>query len=486
MKNLSRSELIRLSLLRQENEAKLTNKGALVVDTSPHTGRSPDAKYIVEDDITKNLVDWNNNQKMSKETYKKTRELIDKVKGTEHFVQEVYAGADPSHRLKVRVHTSRAWHSAFARNMFFVPEEEELENFEADFNLYYFPEELVFPKVVISFENKEIFISGTSYAGEMKKSVFTVLNFLLPQKNILPMHCSVNVSRHSASPTVFFGLSGTGKTTLSADIANWLVGDDEHGWSDEGVFNFEGGCYAKTINLSQEDEPLIHRAAQKFGTVLENVVVNNGEPDFFDDSITKNCRASYPLEFVKNIWTESHSRHPDNVIMLTCDAYGVLPPVARLTESSAIEQFLLGYTAKVAGTEKGVTEPQATFSHCFGAPFMPMRPKAYAELLRQKIKKHNVNCWLVNTGWTGGPYGEGKRMPIALTRRIVTSIQNGWMKEFTFKKHTYTDLEIPIDCKWMPEEILNPELGWKNKEKYVAQANKLMSMFIEQLKKGSF
>lgn len=300
------------------------------------------------------------------------------------------------------------------------------------------------------------------------------------------MHCSVNVSRHSASPTVFFGLSGTGKTTLSADDANWLVGDDEHGWSDEGVFNFEGGCYAKTINLSQEDEPLIHRATQKFGTVLENVVVNNGEPDFFDDSITKNCRASYPLEFVKNIWTETHSRHPDNVIMLTCDAYGVLPPVARLSGTHAIEQFLLGYTAKVAGTEKGVTEPQATFSHCFGAPFMPMRPKAYAELLRQKIKKHNVSCWLVNTGWTGGPYGEGKRMPIALTRRIVTSIQNGWMKEFTFKKHTYTDLEIPIDCKWIPEEILNPELGWKNKEKYVAQANKLMSMFIEQLKKGTF
>ena len=484
MKNLSRSELIRLSLLRQENEAKLTNKGALVVDTSPHTGRSPNAKFIVEDDITKDLVDWKNNQKMTKpnfEIFKKEYTIPNDL-----FVQEVYAGAAPSHRLKVRIHTKNAWHSVFARNMFFLPTEEELQDFEPEFNLYYIPDNTAEPRVIISMEDKEIYISGTSYAGEMKKSVFTVLNFLLPQKGILPMHCSVNVSRHSASPTVFFGLSGTGKTTLSADDANWLVGDDEHGWSDEGVFNFEGGCYAKTINLSQEDEPLIHRATQKFGTVLENVVVNNGEPDFFDDSITKNCRASYPLEFVKNIWTETHSRHPDNVIMLTCDAYGVLPPVARLSGTHAIEQFLLGYTAKVAGTEKGVTEPQATFSHCFGAPFMPMRPKAYAELLRQKIKKHNVSCWLVNTGWTGGPYGEGKRMPIALTRRIVTSIQNGWMKEFTFKKHTYTDLEIPIDCKWIPEEILNPELGWKNKEKYVAQANKLMSMFIEQLKKGTF
>ena len=484
MKNLCRAELIREALLRGENSASLTNAGSLVVNTAPHTGRSPEAKFIVEDHITKDLVDWKNNQKMTKqnfEIFKKNYNIPDEL-----FVQEVHAGADPQHRLKVRIRTSNAWHSVFARNMFFTPSQEELEGFEPEFNLYYIPGNSQDPRVVISFEDKEIFISGTSYAGEMKKSVFTVLNFLLPQRGILPMHCSVNVTRTTMGSTVFFGLSGTGKTTLSADIDNWLVGDDEHGWSKDGVFNFEGGCYAKTINLSQEDEPLIYQACHKFGTVLENVVVNEGEPDFTDDSIAQNSRASYPLEFVKNSWMDAKSSHPSNVIMLTCDAYGILPPVARLNTTSAVEQFLLGYTAKVAGTEKGIKEPEATFSHCFGAPFMPLKPQAYAQLLKEKIKEHNVTCWLVNTGWTRGPYGEGERMPIALTRRIVQSIQNGWMKEYSFEKHIYTDLEIPSDCKWIPEEILKPEMGWKDKKKYVAEANKLMSTFIKQLKSGIF
>jgi phosphoenolpyruvate carboxykinase (ATP) len=484
MKNLCRAELIREALLRGENSAALTNDGALVVNTAPHTGRSPDAKFIVEDEITKDLVDWKNNQKMTKpnfETFKKEYTIPNDL-----FVQEVYAGADPKHRLKVRIHTKNAWHSVFARNMFFLPTEEELQDFEPEFNLYYIPGNTADPRVIISIEDKEIYISGTSYAGEMKKSVFTVLNFLLPQKGILPMHCSVNVTRTSMSSTVFFGLSGTGKTTLSADIDNWLVGDDEHGWSDEGIFNFEGGCYAKTINLSKEDEPLIHRACHKFGTVLENVVCDNGTPDFSDGTVSQNSRASYPLEFVKNTWTDAMSHHPNNVIMLTCDAYGILPPIAKLNSLSAIEQFLLGYTAKVAGTEKGILEPEATFSHCFGAPFMPLRPRVYANLLKEKIKKHDVNCWLINTGWTGGPYGVGERMPISLTRRIVQSIQNGWMNEYNFERHIYTDLEIPSDCKWIPEEILKPEMGWKDKKKYVAEANKLMSTFIKQLKSGIF
>ena len=484
MKNLCRAELIREALLRGENDAKLTNDGALVVNTTPHTGRSPDAKFIVEDQITKDLVDWKNNQKMTKpnfEIFKKEYKIPDDL-----FTQDVFAGADPEHRLKVRIHTRNAWHSVFARNMFFIPTEEELKDFEPEFNLYYIPGATDEPRVVISFEDKEIFISGTSYAGEMKKSVFTVLNFLLPQKGILPMHCSVNVSLARHNPTIFFGLSGTGKTTLSSDPESWLVGDDEHGWSSEGLFNFEGGCYAKTINLSLLDEPLIYKACQEFGTVLENVILDSGEVNFSDDTITKNTRASYPLAFVKNIWTEPRSQHPNNVIMLTCDAYGILPPVAKLSGLKAIEQFLLGYTAKVAGTEKGISEPEATFSHCFGAPFMPLKPKAYADLLQQKIKEHNVTCWLVNTGWTGGPYGVGERMPISLTRRIIHSIQNGWMKEFTFEKHIYTDLEIPTNCKWIPEEILKPELGWENKDKYVAKANSLMSMFIKRLKKEIF
>ena len=484
MKNLCRADLIREALSRKENKPSLTNDGALVVDTAPYTGRSPSAKFIVEDDTTKDLVDWNNNQKMSKEKYNSFKRWYKAY--SDPFIQEVYAGADPNHRLKVRIHTTNAWHSLFARNMFFIPSEEELENFEPDFNLYYTPESTDEPRVIISFEDKEIYICGTSYAGEMKKSVFTVLNFLLPQKGILPMHCSVNVTRTTSKSTIFFGLSGTGKTTLSADVDSWLVGDDEHGWSDDGVFNFEGGCYAKTINLSKEDEPLIHRACHKFGTVLENVVVENGEPDFSNDKITKNTRASYPLEFVKNTWMDATSEHPNNIIMLTCDAYGILPPVAKLSTQGAVEQFLLGYTAKVAGTERGITKPEATFSHCFGSPFMPLKPKVYANLLKDKMKKHNATCWLVNTGWTGGPYGEGERMPIALTRRIVQSIQNGWMKEYNFEKHIYTDLDIPTDCKWIPEEILKPEMGWKDKKKYVAEANKLMSMFIKRLKNGMF
>jgi len=486
MKNLSRSNLIHKSLIELKN-AKLTNTGALVVRTGQHTGRSPNAKFIVEDEITKDLVDWNNNQKMSEEEFSLFRHyFLTKTSDDPGFLytQQVYAGQHDDHKIPLQVFTSKAWQSLYVKNMFVAPTPEELGNFEPEFTLYCIPEATEEPRVVISFKEKLILIGGTWYAGEMKKSMFTVLNFLYPQKDILPMHCSVNVAlgKREEISTIFFGLSGTGKTTLSSDEESLLVGDDEHGWSDDGLFNFEGGCYAKVINLSKKAEPVIYEASQQFGAILENVEVDEkGFVDFDSNKWTENTRASYPLEFIST-WPEKVAEHPMNIIMLTCDAYGILPPVAKLSPSQAVRQFLLGYTAKVAGTEKGITEPQPTFSHCFGSPFMPMRPKVYADLLRKKIKNHNVNCWLVNTGWTGGPYGVGERMPIDLTRSIVDLIRYGTLKECKFKKHTYTDLNIPVDCKQIPEDILKPELGWEDKQEYTKKAKELMAKFTERLK----
>ncbi len=488
MKNLSRSNLVQKSLIELGNKnAKLTNTGALAVRTGQHTGRSPNAKFIVEDDITKDLVDWNNNQKMSEKEFKLFRDyFLTKVSDDPGFVytQQVFAGQHDDHKIPLQVFTSKAWQSLFVKNMFVAPTSEELGSFDPEFTLYCVPEATDEPRVIISFKEKLILIGGTWYAGEMKKSMFTVLNFLYPQKDILPMHCSVNVAldNKESISTVFFGLSGTGKTTLSSDEGSLLLGDDEHGWSEDGLFNFEGGCYAKVINLSKKAEPVIYEASQQFGAILENVEVDKkGFVDFDSNKWTENTRASYPLEFIST-WPEKVAGHPTNIIMLTCDAYGVLPPVAKLTPNQAVRQFLLGYTAKVAGTEKGVTEPQPTFSHCFGSPFMPMRPKVYADLLKKKIKDHNVNCWLVNTGWTGGPYGTGSRMPIDLTRSIVDLIRYGTLKKCKFKKHAYTDLNIPIDCEEIPDNILKPELGWENKEEYVQKASELMTKFTDRLK----
>ena len=488
MKNLSRSNLVQKSLIELGNKnAKLTNTGALAVRTGQHTGRSPNAKFIVEDDITKDLVDWNNNQKMSEKEFKLFRDyFLTKVSGDPGFVytQQVFAGQHDDHKIPLQVFTSKAWQSLFVKNMFVAPTSEELSSFDPEFTLYCVPEATDEPRVIISFKEKLILIGGTWYAGEMKKSMFTVLNFLYPQKDILPMHCSVNVAldNKESISTVFFGLSGTGKTTLSSDEGSLLLGDDEHGWSEDGLFNFEGGCYAKVINLSKKAEPVIYEASQQFGAILENVEVDKkGFVDFDSNKWTENTRASYPLEFIST-WPEKVAGHPTNIIMLTCDAYGVLPPVAKLTPNQAVRQFLLGYTAKVAGTEKGVTEPQPTFSHCFGSPFMPMRPKVYADLLKKKIKDHNVNCWLVNTGWTGGPYGTGSRMPIDLTRSIVDLIRYGTLKKCKFKKHAYTDLNIPIDCEEIPDNILKPELGWEDKEEYVQKASELMAKFTDRLK----
>ena len=485
MKNLSRASLVQKALHFGQNKARLTNEGALVVDTTPHTGRSPKAKYIVRDSITDKLVDWENNQEMSEEDFDSFYQDFQKKTDLRiMYEQDVYAGSDPAHRLPVRIHTIKPWHSLFAKNMFFELNPEERDSFAPEFNVYSAPFVTEEPRVVISFEKKLVLISGTDYAGEIKKSVFTVLNFLLPQKGVLPMHCSVNVSRYQNAPTVFFGLSGTGKTTLSSDEGSWFIGDDEHGWSDNGLFNFEGGCYAKTIRLSPRDEPIIYNACHRFGTILENVKVEKGTVDFDDNSLTENTRASYPLAFIDNLWGTPACDHPTNIIMLTCDAYGVLPPVSRLEPDKAVEQFLLGYTAKVAGTEEGVTEPEPTFSYCFGSPFMPLRPRVYADLLKEKMKSHGVNCWLVNTGWTGGPYGAGSRISISVTRQIVDAIRHGSFltEKCNYHKHLYTDLSIPVVPGYLPEEVLFPEKGWESLEAYQAAARDLMSKFIFRLK----
>lgn len=485
MKNLNRAILVQKSLLFGHNNPRLTNDGALVVDTGTHTGRSPKAKYIVRDPETENLVDWENNQSMSEEEFEEHfNSFFESTETRSFYEQDVYAGYDKKYRMPVRIHTLKPWHSLFAKNMFFEASQEELESFEPEFSVYSAPDFTEEPRVVISFTRKVVLISGTDYAGEIKKSVFTVLNFLLPQKKVLPMHCSVSVLSYNYAPTIFFGLSGTGKTTLSSDKGSYLVGDDEHGWSDDGVFNFEGGCYAKTIRLSKKDEPIIYDACQQFGTILENVVLKDRNPDFDNARLTENTRASYPLGSIGMKWENPSCDHPTNIIMLTCDAYGILPPVAKLDSEKAIEQFILGYTARVAGTEAGIVEPEPTFSYCFGSPFMPLRPKVYANLLREKIEAHSVNCWLVNTGWTGGPYGEGSRISIELTRKIVNAIRYGVFDDdkCEYKKHLFTEFSIPVVEGLIPESVLFPEKGWKSESDYQKAARKLMSKFIFRLK----
>ncbi len=395
------------------------------------------------------------------------------------YSQDVFAVRDPKHSLAVTIHTKNAKHSLFARNMF-VPHEKIDGRFQADWEVLHFPPLSDEPQVLICFSKKVILISGTRYSGEIKKSVFTVLNFLFPDSGYLPMHCSVNTDKSRENPAIFFGLSGTGKTTLSSDENRVLIGDDEHGWTDSGLTNFEGGCYAKTIRLSKKDEPQIWSACQQPGAILENVVLNNGIPDFDDGSITENARASYPTSFIDGAdeagWVDSH---PKNIIMLTCDAFGVLPPVMKLSSDEAVAQFLLGYTAKVAGTESGITEPKATFSPCFGAPFMPLHPKVYGELLRNKIEEHNVNCWFVNTGWTGGPYGIGKRIPISVTRKIIDSIHSGHLAKAKTFKHEYTGFTVPIvENSLIPLEILKPEKGWYDLKDYEDKVSDLMADFI--------
>lgn len=475
----------------RRNEARLSHLGPLVVRTGSHTGRSPNDKFIVQESTSEDLIWWGKvNHPMHENTFERLRQrMMAYVQGKDLFVQDCYVGADPAYRLPLRVITETAWHSLFAHNMFIQPKAEDLENFTPEFTIIQVPGFHAIPEldgtrsevfVAINFAERVVLIGGTQYAGEIKKSAFTIFNYLLPQKNVLSMHCSANTSPDD-DVAVFFGLSGTGKTTLSADPTRILIGDDEHGWSDNGVFNFEGGCYAKVIRLSSQAEPEIYETTRRFGTVLENVAFDSatGQLRLDDDSLTENTRAAYPIKHIPNAKLDGVGGHPKNVIMLTADAFGVLPPISKLTPEQAMYHFLSGYTARVAGTEKGVTEPQATFSACFGAPFLALRPVVYAHLLGEKIAEHKVNVWLVNTGWTGGPYGVGHRMPIGGTRALIRAALDGSLAELPTEAEPFFGLNVPVTCPGVSPDILNPSNTWENKADYEQQARKVARMFAE-------
>ena len=470
-------------------EACLAAGGPLVAETGAFTGRSPKDKFVVLDDETKDTVWWDNSGPMTREQFDLLHaDFLKHAEGMSLFAQDLYGGADDKHRLPVRVYTEFAWHSLFIRNMLIRPERADLPGFVPDMTVVDLPSFRADPArhgcrsetvIACDLSRKIVLIGGTQYAGEMKKSVFTMLNYLLPPKGVMPMHCSANVCPDGNS-AVFFGLSGTGKTTLSADPARTLIGDDEHGWSKDGLFNFEGGCYAKTIRLSEEAEPEIYSTTQRFGTVLENVVLDeNSVPDFDDGTKTENTRAAYPTHFISNASATGCAPVPKTVIMLTADAFGVMPPIARLTPAQAMYHFLSGYTAKVAGTERGVTEPQATFSACFGAPFLPRHPSEYGNLLKGMIAEHNVDCWLVNTGWTGGAYGTGERMPIKATRTLLNAALDGSLNTANFRTDPSFGFEVPTSVPGIDPAILSPRDTWEDKAAYDVQAAKLVQMFID-------
>jgi phosphoenolpyruvate carboxykinase (ATP) len=485
--NLGTSELVEHAIRR--NEGQLTDRGAFTAVTSPHTGRSPKDKFVVEEPGSTGQIWWDKNEKMSEAHFEKLLAAAKEHLNAqpEIFVQDLFGGADPAFRLPVRFLTPNAWQALFVRNMFIRPSSADLAGFEPKWTVYHAPELQAEPAVhgtrsgtfiVLNFAKQAILIGGTRYAGEMKKSIFTALNFLLPQQGVLSMHCSANVGQQGDT-AIFFGLSGTGKTTLSADPSRQLIGDDEHGWSDRGVFNFEGGCYAKAIRLSAAGEPEIYAATRMFGTVLENVMLDpvTRVPDFDSDKLTENTRASYPIHFIPNHKPDGVGGHPENIIFLTADAFGVLPPIARLTPDQAMYHFLSGYTAKVAGTERGVTEPSATFSSCFGAPFLPLHPGVYARMLGERISKHGARVWLVNTGWTGGAYGTGSRMKLAHTRAMVTAALSGALDKGGFTKDPVFGIEVPTSVPGVPAEVLTPRSTWPDAAGYDAQATKLAEMF---------
>ncbi len=488
--NLMEPALVETAI--QRGEGTLGRGGALLVTTGKFTGRSPKDKHVVKTDSVADKIWWDNNAAMSAQGFDALHaDMLDHMKGRDYFVQDLIGGADPAHAINVRMVTELAWHSLFIRHLLRRPDRAELDDFTADFTIINCPSFKADPKkhdcrsetvIAMNFDRKLILIGGTEYAGENKKSVFTLLNYLLPEKGIMPMHCSANHAPGNPVDTaVFFGLSGTGKTTLSADPERVLIGDDEHGWSDRGTFNFEGGCYAKTISLSEEAEPEIYATTTKFGTIIENMIFDpeTFELDFEDDSLTANMRCAYPLEYISNASATALGGHPKNIIMLTCDAFGVLPPIARLTPAQAMYHFLSGFTAKVAGTERGVTEPQPTFSTCFGAPFMPRRPEVYGNLLREKIAQHGATCWLVNTGWTGGAYGTGNRMPIKATRALLTAALDGTLAEAEYRKDANFGFEVPKSVPGVPELLLEPRRTWDDKAAYDAQAAKLVQMFAD-------
>ena len=473
----------------RRGEGRLAQGGPFVAITGEHTGRSPNDKFIVEEASTKGDIWWGDvNRPIGADSFERLRKrVLDRLQKSELFVQDCNTGADPAHRLKVRLVTENAWHALFARNMFLRPAPAEVADFVPDFTILHAPSVEADPAtdgtnsktfIVASFEERLILIGGTSYAGEIKKSVFSILNYLLPAKNVLPMHASANIGADGDS-AIFFGLSGTGKTTLSADASRTLIGDDEHGWSDNGLFNFEGGCYAKVIKLSPEAEPEIYATTSMFGTVLENVVMDeSGVLDLDDGRYTENTRACYPVDFIANAAPSGAGPQPDNVIMLTADAFGVLPPISQMSPEQAMYHFLSGYTARVAGTEKGLgNEPQATFSTCFGAPFMPRHPSVYAKLLGKKIAKHGVKCWLVNTGWSGGAYGVGERMKIAHTRAMVRAALNGSLAKVATTADPNFGLAVPDACPDVPGEVLNPKSTWSDKKAYDQMAREVAGRF---------
>ncbi len=485
--NLTAAQLVAHAIRR--NEGQLSADGALVVHTGMHTGRSVQDKFVVDEPETTDDVWWGKvNQKLAPEKFAVLRARVQAyLQGQELFTQDLYAGADPARRVRVRLVSTHAWHTLFARNMFIRPNSAELAGFEPDWVILHAPEFEAEPEVdgvrtgtaiALSLAQKQIVIAGTLYGGEIKKSIFTVMNWILPGEGLLPMHCSANIGP-AGDVALFFGLSGTGKTTLSSDPSRKLIGDDEHGWGPDGVFNFEGGCYAKVINLSATAEPEIWAATHRFGTVLENVVADPcGRLDLTDRTYTENTRSCYPIEYIPNALASGRAGQPRNVVMLTADAFGVLPPIAKLTPAQAMYHFLSGYTAKVAGTEKGLgSEPQATFSTCFGAPFLPRRPEVYGALLEQLIGQHGVDCWLVNTGWSGGAYGVGKRMSIAHTRALLAAALDGSLTQVTFRPDPFFGLMIPQALPGVPTEVLDPRQAWADKAAYDRAATDLVARF---------
>ena len=492
--NLIAPELFQAAARRSEGE--FADMGPFVAVTAPHTGRSPNDKFVVKEPSSDKDVDWGKvNQPLTVEKYQLLLEDVRRYlnETPELFVEDLYCGADPSYRLSVRYVSPNAWHMAFVRNMFIRPELSDLPTFDPNFTVLHAPEFEANPArhgtrsgtfIVLNIAERTILIGGTRYAGELKKAMFTVMNYLLPKQGVLSMHCSANVGR-SGDTALFFGLSGTGKTTLSADPDRRLIGDDEHGWSKDGIFNFEGGCYAKVINLTPESEPEIYRTTQMFGTVLENVVLDPAtkEVRFADQSITENTRASYPLHYIRNFVEGGRGGHPKNVVFLTADAFGVLPPIARLTPQQAMYYFLSGYTAKVAGTERGVKEPQPTFSACFGAAFLVWHATKYARMLGDRLREHDSKVWLINTGWSGGPYGTGERIKLKYTRAIVHAALGGELDESDTRRDPIFGLAVPTEINRVPANVLNPRSTWSDPAAYDAQAKKLAGMFRENFEK---
>jgi len=492
--NLIAPELFQAAARRSEGE--FADMGPFVAVTTPHTGRSPNDKFVVKEPSSEKDVDWGKvNQPLSVEKYQLLLEDVRKYlnESAELFVEDLYCGADPSYRLSVRYVSPNAWHMAFVRNMFIRPELSDLPTFDPNFTVLHAPEFEAVPArhgtrsgtfIVLNIAERTILIGGTRYAGELKKAMFTVMNYLLPKQGVLSMHCSANVGRYGDT-ALFFGLSGTGKTTLSADPDRRLIGDDEHGWSKDGIFNFEGGCYAKVINLTPESEPEIYRTTQMFGTVLENVVLDPATKAvrFDDQSITENTRASYPLHYIRNFVEGGRGGHPKNVVFLTADAFGVLPPIARLTPQQAMYYFLSGYTAKVAGTERGVKEPQPTFSACFGAAFLVWHATKYARMLGDHLREHDAKVWLINTGWSGGPYGTGERIKLKYTRAIVQAALAGELDESDTRRDPIFGLAVPTEINRVPANVLNPRSTWSDPAAYDAQATKLARMFRENFEK---